>query len=98
MLRLPVDTKLERELTAPLLQRILITVILAGLALSAVSTAADFRKALVLSLGNSVVAAAMLSLARRGYLHTASVVVVLSLLLTTVYAMYTGEGLYDDSL
>ncbi len=94
----PVEAKLERELTAPLLQRILVTVIISGLALSVVSTAADFRKTLCLALGNTFVAAAMLSLAKHGFLRIASVVVVSSLLLTTVHAMYTGEGLYDDSL
>src|SRR5271157_1757056 len=94
----PEDAKLERELTAPLLQRILVTVIATGLALSVVSTAADFRKSLCLSLGNAVIAACMLNLARRGHLRTASVVVVLSLLLTTAFAMYTGEGVFDDSI
>jgi len=98
MLDFPAEANLERELTAPLLQRILVTVIIAGLALSAVSTTEDFRKTLCLALGNAVVAAAMLSMARRGFLRTTSVVEVLSLLLTAVYAMYAGEALYDDSL
>jgi len=98
MLDFPAEANLERELTAPLLQRILVTVIIAGLALSAVSTTEDFRKTLCLVLGNTVVAAAMLSVARRGFLRTASVVEVLALLLTTVYAMYNGEALYDVSL
>ena len=94
----PVESNLERELTAPLLQRILITVMVTGLLLSAASTAADFRKSLCLGLGNTVVAAAMLSLARRGHLLTASVVEVFALLFTTIFAMWTGEGVFDDSV
>jgi len=93
-----VEAQLGRDLAAPLLKRILLTIVVAGLLLSAFSAAADFRKTLILAIGNSAIAAAMLAAARRGYAQTASVVVILALLVTTVYAMITGNGLLDDSL
>lgn len=93
-----VEARLERELTEPLLKRVLVTIIVAGLALSLTSTATNFRTALFLSVGNTAIAAAMLAAARRGYTRLASVVTVLTLVVTTIYGMTTGLGLFDDTL
>ena len=92
------EAQLERDLAAPLLRRLLLTIIVAGLSLSAVSAAADFRRTLFLAIGNAAIAGAMLAAARRGHTHTASVVVILALVVTTVYATISGNGLLDDAL
>ncbi len=89
-----VAAQLGRDLAAPLLKRILLTIVVAGLLLSAFSAAVDFRTTLILAIGNAAIAAAMLAAARRGYSQTASVVVILALLVTTTYAMITGNGLF----
>jgi two-component system cell cycle sensor histidine kinase/response regulator CckA len=93
-----VEAQLGRDLAAPLLKRVLLTIVFAGLLLSVASAAADFRKTLILAIGNALIATAMLPVARRGCSQTASVVVILALVVTTVYAMSTGNGLLDDSL
>jgi PAS domain S-box-containing protein len=92
------EAQLERELTGPLLKRVLVTIIVTGLALGLTSTATNFRTALFLSVGNTVIAAAMLSAARHGHTRLASVVMVLALVVTTIYGMTTGLGLMDDTL
>jgi PAS domain S-box-containing protein len=92
------EAQLERDLAAPLLKRVLLTIIVAGLSLSLASAAADFRRTLLLAIGNAAIAAVMLAVARRGYAQFASVVVILALVVTTIYAMVSGNGLLDDSL
>ncbi len=93
-----VEAQLGRDLAGPLLKRVLLTVVVAGVLLSLASAAVDFRRTLFLAIGNAAIAGAMLPVARRGYAQTASVVVILALVVTTVYAMSTGNGLLDDSL
>ncbi len=92
------EAQLERDLAEPLLKRILVIIIVAGLSLSAVSAAADFRRTLLLAIGNAAIAVSMLAAARRGHTRTASAVVILALVVTTVYAMVSGNGLLDDAL
>ena len=92
------EAQLERDLAEPLLKRVLVTVMVAGLLLSVTSTSTDLRRTLLLAFGNTAIAAAMLAAARRGYAKLASVVVTLSLVVTTIYAINAGLGLFDDAL
>jgi two-component system, cell cycle sensor histidine kinase and response regulator CckA len=93
-----VAAQLERELTEPLLRRILATIVFAGLALSAAAAAGSFWRTLALAIGNTAIAVLMLAAARRGHSQVASVVTTLSLTATAAYAMMTGVGIFDDSL
>ncbi len=95
---LNVAQQLDRDLAEPLLRRILVTIVVAGLALSAAAAAGRFPRTLLLAAANTAIAAAMIAAARRGHARLASIAVTLSLTATTAYAMMTGVGVFDDSL
>ncbi len=92
-----VELTLKPQIAAPMLLRVLTIMAVASLLLGVAAMVIGFKKTWLLSFANASVAGLMLHFARRGLVRTAAVVVVLSLLATSLYAIVTGQGLHDDA-
>ena len=81
---LKLDARLERDLVAPLLNRVLLTIVIAALLTAGASAWAGNTWLALWGLGNAVSAGALLRLARRGYLRVASLLRASVLVATTI--------------
>jgi PAS domain S-box-containing protein len=86
---------LERDLVAPLLHRVLLTIVIAALLTASASAIANNAWMALWGFGNAVIAGILLCVARRGYPRVASMLEALVLVATTINSLISGYGLLD---
>ena len=93
-----VEARLEHDLVAPLLRRVLLTIAIAAFLITLTAAIAGIPWIALWGVGDTLIAAGLLRVARRGYLRAAALTETLALLATAIYTLTTGYGLLDVSI
>jgi len=98
MMERTVEARLEHDLVAPLLHRVLLTIVIASSLVVVTAVIGGVLRIVPWAVGNAIVAAILIRAVRRGYLRAASLIQCLSLVVTSIYTLTSGYGLLDVSI
>ncbi len=93
-----VETRLEHDLVAPLLHRVLLTIVVASTLIAITAALGGVLRIVPWALGNAAVAGILLRVVHRGHLHAASLIQCFFLVVTASYTLTSGYGLLDVSI
>lgn len=93
-----VEARLERDLVAPLLRRVLLAIAVAAFLITVTAAIAGIPWITLWGMGDALIAVALLRVTRLGYLRVAALTETLVLLATAIYTLTTGYGLLDVSI